>query len=493
MSQLKENKMGTKPIGRLLFSMATPMIISMLVQAMYNIVDSIYVAQINENALNAVTIAFPVQNLMIAVGAGTGVGVNALLSRSLGEKNHEEAGRAANNAVFLAVLSYIAFLIFGLVGSHAYICMMTDNEQVVSYGTQYLTLCCSLSIGLFGQFVFERLLQSTGKTLFTMITQGTGAIINIILDPLFIFGTDFFENLGIVGTTILKFIAQIDGILNPVFGFGIGDFKGFGVAGAAIATVFGQIVAMGLAIWFNRTKNKEIHLSFRRFRPNGRTIGKIYSVGVPSIIMASIASVMTFFFNLILKSNFPESGEAAITVLGTYFKLQSFIFMPVFGLNNGMVPIVAYNYGARKPDRIMKTVKLSVVCAMAMMLFGLGLFQFFPNLLLIPFNLSTETAAIAVSALKTISFSFLFAGFCIIITSVFQALSHGILSLIVSVGRQLVVLIPAAYLLSLMGDVHAVWWAFPIAELMSLTLCIVFFIHLYKKEIRPLAQKSAVL
>lgn len=462
MSQLKENKMGTKPIGRLLFGMATPMIISMLVQALYNIIDSIYVAQISEDALTAVTYAFPIQNLMIAVGAGTGVGVNALLSRSLGEGNREEANRAATNSVFLAVLNYLAFLIFGLVGSHMYICAMTDIEKVITDGTQYLTLCCSLSIGLFGQFAFERLLQSTGKTLFTMITQGTGAVINIILDPLFIFGIP-------------------------------GVFEGFGVAGAAIATVFGQIVAMTMAIIFNRTKNKEIHLTFRRFRPNARTIGKIYSVGVPSIIMGSIASVMTFFFNLILKTNFPATSGAGATVLGTYFKLQSFIFMPVFGLNNGMVPIVAYNYGANNSNRIMKTVKLSIICAMSMMLFGLGLFQLFPELLLMPFNLSADTAAIAVSALKTISFSFLFAGFCIIITSVFQALSHGILSLIVSVGRQLVVLIPAAYLLSLLGDMHAVWWAFPIAELMSLTLCIVFFIHLYKKEIRPLAQKSAVL
>ncbi len=450
---LKENKMGIMPIPRLLLSMALPMIISMLVQAMYNIVDSIFVAQINENALNAVTIAFPIQNLMIAVGAGTGVGVNALLSRSLGEKKHDEASRAANNAIFLAALSYIAFLLFGLFGAHAYIVTMTNNAESIAYGTQYLQLCCSLSFGLFGQFVFERLLQSTGKTIFTMITQGTGAIINIILDPLFIFG--------------------------------IGDFKGFGVAGAAIATVFGQIVAMTMAIIFNLRKNKEIHLTLRRFRPNGNTIRRIYAVGVPSIIMGSIASVMTFFFNLILHT-FP-AGDAGITVLGTYFKLQSFIFMPVFGLNNGMVPIIAYNYGAKKPDRILKTMLLSIGCAMAMMFVGLALFQFFPHLLLLPFNLSESTVALAIPALKTISLSFLFAGFCIIVTSVFQALSHGLFSMFVSVGRQLVVLIPVAYLLSLTGNIDAVWWSFPIAEVMSLALCIVFFLHLYKKEIRPLS------
>ncbi len=454
---LKENKMGVMPIPRLLLSMALPMIISMLVQAMYNIVDSIFVAQLSEKALNAVTIAFPIQNLMIAVGTGTGVGVNALLSRSLGEGNREEASRAANNAIFLYAMSYLAFLLFGLLGTRPYIATQTADPETIGYGVQYLQLCCSLSFGLFGQFVFERLLQSTGKTIFTMITQGTGAIINIILDPLFIFG--------------------------------IGDFEGFGVAGAAIATVFGQITAMIMAITFNLKKNKEIHITLRRFRPNAKTIQKIYAVGVPSIIMGSIASVMTFFFNLILQT-FP-SGDAGVTVLGTYFKLQSFIFMPVFGLNNGMVPIIAYNYGAKRPDRILKTIRLSILCAMGMMMIGLLLFQAFPQLLLMPFKLSQTTIDIAVPALRTISLSFLFAGFCIIVTSVFQALSHGMLSLLVSVGRQLVVLIPTAFLLSLSGNIHAVWWSFPIAEIMSLTLSTVFFIHLYKKEIKTLGRELA--
>ena len=456
---LKGNKMGTMPVGKLLFSMALPMIISMLVQAMYNIVDSIFVAQLSEKALNAVTIAFPIQNLMIAVGAGTGVGVNALLSRSLGEGNREEASRAANNAIFLYGLSYVAFLLFGLFGTKAFIATQTDDAETIGYGVTYLTLCCSLSFGLFGQFVFERLLQSTGKTLYTMITQSTGAIINILLDPLFIFG--------------------------------FGDWEGFGVAGAAIATVFGQFVAMLLALWYNRRKNTEIHITLRRFRPNGNTIRKIYSVGIPSIIMGSIASVMTFFFNLILLT-FPEGiGSSGVTVLGTYFKLQSFIFMPVFGLNNGMVPIIAYNYGAKRPDRIVKTIRLSIISAVGMMLVGLLLFQIFPHLLIMPFNLSQVTFDIAITALRTISLSFLFAGFCIIVTSVFQALSHGLLSLTVSVGRQLIVLIPTAYLLSLSGNIHSVWWAFPIAEIMSLTLSTIFFIHLYKKEIKPLAQRSA--
>ncbi len=449
---LKENKMGTMPIPKLLLSMALPMIISMLVQALYNVVDSIYVAKLGEDAFTAVSLAFPIQNLMIAFGTGTGVGINALLSRSLGEKNTAEANRAATNGVFLAAMSYLVFWVFGLVGVGAYMNTQATNDTVHAYGVEYLTLCCMLSIGLFGQLVFERLLQANGKTFYTMITQSLGAVINIILDPLFIFG--------------------------------VGPFPRLEVAGAAVATIFGQITAMSLAIYFNIKHNKEIHLSFRKFRPNLRTIGRIYAVGIPSIIMASIGSVMTFLLNLILKS----LSAAAVTVIGAYFKLQSFIFMPVFGLNNGMVPIVAYNYGAKNPVRIMKTIKLSIGCAVGIMCVGLLAFQCIPELLLSFFGLADSTMPVAIPALKTISFSFLFAGFCIIITSVFQALSHGILSLTVSVARQLVVLIPVAFLLSLSGNVDLVWWAFPIAEIASVTLCILFFIRLYKREIKPLTQ-----
>ncbi len=447
---IKENKMGVMPVHRLLISMALPMMVSMLVQALYNVVDSYFVAKLNQDAFTAVSVCFPIQNLMIAVGAGTGVGINALLSRSLGEKNVAEAGRAATNGVFLMFLSFAAFLIFGLVGVRAYLSTQTDNPVVLEYAVRYLSLCCMLSFGIFGQFVFERLLQSTGKTLYSMITQATGAIINIILDPIFIFGL-----------------------------FGVPRME---VAGAAIATVFGQMVAMGMAILFNLTKNKEVPLSFKGFRPNPRTIGRIYAVGVPSIIMGSIASVMTYFLNMILNT----LTEVGVTVFGAYFKLQSFIFMPVFGLNNGMVPIVAYNLGARRPDRMMKTIRLSIAYAMGIMLIGLMIFQVFPDKLAALFSLTADTLPVAVPALRTISLSFLFAGFCIIITSVFQATSHGFLSLIVSVARQLVVLVPVAFLLSKSGNVDLVWWAFPIAEIMSLALCIIFFIHLYKTEIKPL-------
>lgn len=448
----KENKMGVMPIPRLLFSMAIPMIISMLVQAFYNIVDSVFVAQLPNSsaALTAVSLAFPVQNLMIAVGAGTGVGINALLSRSLGEKNTEQASKAANNGVFLALMSYLAFLLFGLLGAGAYMSSQTADPQTLSYGTDYLSLCCMLSFGLFGQFVFERLLQSTGKTLFTMVTQGLGAIINIFLDPIFIFG---------------------------LFGF-----PRMEVAGAAVATVTGQVIAMGLAILFNVFKNREIHLSFLRFRPSGQTIKRIYAVGVPSIVMGSIVSVMTFCLNLILNALNPTG----VTVLGVYFKLQSFVFMPVFGLNNGMIPIVAYNYGARHRTRIMHTMRLSILCAVSMMLIGLAVFQLFPQALLGMFNADAQMLAVGVPALRIISLSFLFAGFCIIVGSMFQALSHGFLSLIVSVGRQLVVLVPAAFLLSLSGNIDMVWWAFPIAEIMSLTLSVLFMLRVYRREIRPL-------
>ncbi len=452
-NQLKENKMGVMPVHKLLISMALPMMISMLVQAMYNIVDSFFVAKLGEDALTAVSVSFPIQNLMIAVGAGTGVGINALLSRSLGEKNYAEASRAANNGIFLAFMSFLIFLLFGTFGVEAFIQTQATNQTVANYANDYLSMCCMLSFGLFGQFVFERLLQATGKTLFTMITQATGAIINIILDPIFIFGL-----------------------------FGIPRME---VKGAAVATVFGQIVAMIMAIIFNLKLNKEIHISLKRFRPNLRTIGRIYSVGLPSIVMASIGSIMNFCLNIILRS-LGAAGAAGVTVFGSYFKLQSFIFMPVFGLNNGMVPIVAYNYGAGKPDRILKVIRLSITYAVSMMMIGLAIFQLFPEALLSIFELSPETAAVGVPALRTISLSFVFAGFCIIITSVFQALSHGMLSLFVSVGRQLVVLVPAALLLSLSGNVNLVWWAFPIAELMSLALCIIFFVRLYKKEIKAL-------
>lgn len=445
-----ENKMGVMPVGKLLLSMSVPMMISMLVQALYNIVDSMFVAQLNENALTAVSLAFPVQNLMIAVGTGTGVGVNALVSRSLGEKNTEHANKAANNGVYLSLFSFLAFALLTGIFGKIFFQVQTGDAQIISYGADYVRIVGIMSFGVFFQFIFERLLQSTGKTMYTMVTQSLGAIINIILDPIMIFG---------------------------LFGF-----PRMEVAGAALATVVGQIVAASLALWFNVKKNKELHISITKYRLSGIVVKQIYSVGIPSIIMASIGSVMTFGMNKILMA----FTSTATAVFGVYFKLQSFIFMPVFGLNNGLVPIAAYNYGARKPKRIMKSIKLSIIYAESIMFVGVLIFQFFSAGLLGIFNASDSMLEIGVPALRIISLSFLLAGFGIVCSSVFQALGHGMLSLIVSVLRQLIVLLPAAFLLSRTGVLSAIWWAFPIAEIFAGVISFIFIRHVYRKEIHTM-------
>lgn len=449
-TQTKENKMGVMPIPKLLITMSLPMMLSMLVQALYNIVDSIFVAQIDEYALTAVSLAFPLQNLMIGVATGTGVGINALLSRSLGEKNEKEASLAANNGIFLALVSYLVFALIGLTVSRPFFAMQTKIPEIVEYGTTYLTIICICSFGLFMQIAFERLLQSTGKTLYTMITQSLGAIINIIMDPILIFG---------------------------LFGF-----PKMGVAGAAVATVFGQIIAMTLALIFNLKVNHEIRLGIKGFRPNMRVIRVIYSVGVPSIIMMAIGSVMTFGFNKILLM----FTSTATAVFGVYFKLNSFAFMPVFGLNNGMIPIIAYNYGAQNKQRITATIKMSICIAVSLMLIGLAVFQLIPDKLLLLFNASDHMLNIGVPALRTISLSFLFAGFCIVVGSVFQALGNGIYSLIISIARQLVVLLPAAYILAHTLGLNAVWWSFNIAEIISLVMSAVLLKKIYKEKIQSM-------
>ncbi|UWP60398.1 MATE family efflux transporter [Ruminococcus gauvreauii] len=448
--QTRENKMGTMPVNRLLLSMSLPMIISMIVQALYNVVDSIFVSFISENALTAVSMAFPIQNLMISVGAGLGVGINALLSRSLGEKNQEKANQTAVQGIFLVAISFLLFLMFGVFGSSAFMHSQTNISEILESGTIYLTICSSLSFAIFGQMTFERLLQSTGRTMYTMITQGTGAVINIILDPILIFGYLGFPKLG--------------------------------VAGAAIATVFGQFVAFLLAVFFNLRKNTDIQISFRGFRPHARILKEILAVGIPSIIMQAISSVMTFGMNKILFRFSPT----AVAVFGAYFKLQSFVFMPVFGLNNGMVPIIAYNYGAGKRDRLIKTIKLSIAYAVGIMLAGLITIQLIPGSLLGMFNASPQMLEIGIPALRIISLSFVFAGYCIITSSVFQALGNGIYSMIVSIVRQIVILLPVAYLFSKTGVLSAVWLAFPIAELASLTLCTMFLLRINKNVIHKI-------
>lgn len=450
-----ENKMGYMPIPKLLFTMSIPMIISMLVQALYNVVDSAFVAKLSEDALTAVSMAFPVQNLMIAVSVGTGVGINALLSRSLGEKQFEQANLAARNGLFLGIVSYVIFAVLGLIGSRQFYLSQTNDPELVLYGTQYVFVVTVFSFGLFLAVLSERLLQSTGLTIYNMYTQGLGAIINIILDPILIFG--------------------------------LFDFPRLEVLGAAVATVVGQICGMLLGMFFNMKKNKEININMKGFRPHMPTIKRIYQVGVPSIIMQSIGSVMVFGINKILMM----FTSTAVSVFGVYFKLQSFIFMPVFGLNNGMVPIIAYNYGAREKKRIMQTAWLSIGAAVTIMLVGLSIFHIFTEELLGIFEASSDMLAIGVPALRIISLSFSFAGYGIVVGSVFQALGNGVYSLMVSVARQLLVILPVAFVLARIGGLAAVWWAFPIAEIVAVIMSTVLFRRIYCKKIQPLTKETA--
>ena len=427
----QENKMGTMPVNKLLISMSLPMIISMLVQAMYNIVDSVFVAQISENALTAVSLAFPLQNLMIAFAGGTAVGVNALLSRSLGEKNQDHVNQTAVNSVFIFLVTAVIFMIAGLTLSNLFFNVQTTNTEIVNAGTQYSMIVVGCSIGLFCQFLFERLLQAIGRTLFTMVTQGLGAIINIILDPIFIFGLCGFPKMG--------------------------------VAGAALATITGQIIACLLALFFNLKFNHDIHFKFKRFRPNAHIVKQIYSVGIPSIIMQSIGSVMTFGMNTILIT----FSTTATAVFGVYFKLQSFVFMPVFGLNNGMIPIIAYNLGAKQKKRMFDTIKLAMIYATGMMIIGVIFFETIPQTLLGFFNASEAMIKIGTPALRIIAIHFIFAGFSIVCSATFQAVGKGTYSLLTSLIRQLLVLLPCAYVLSLTGNLDLIWLCFPIAEIFS--------------------------
>lgn len=454
MEQTKENKMGTMPVNQLLLTMSLPMVISMLVQALYNVVDSIFVAKINENALTAVSLAFPIQSLMIAVAAGTCVGINAVLSRSLGEKDYDKVNKCACNGIILMALSFLIFLAVGLFGTAAFYRSQTSDAEILQFGTDYLTIVCCCSFGIFMQFTFERLLQATGKTFYTMITQGAGAIINIILDPVFIFG--------------------------------LAGMPKMGVKGAAVATVIGQVIAGLLALYFNLTKNDEVKIRRSGLKMEKEIIGQIYAVGIPSMIMQAIGSLMTYGMNLILIS----FSSTATAVFGVYYKLQSFVFMPIFGMNNGLVPILAYNFGAGQKERFLKAVKLGIMYAVIAMLIGLAIFNVIPERLLLLFDASEMMIEIGVPALRTISISYLFAGFCIICGTVFQALGRAVYSMIVSIARQLVVLLPAAYLLSLAGNVKYVWWAFPIAEIMSLMMTVFFMFRINRQIISHIGESG---
>ena len=451
-STVHENKMGTMPVNRLLISMAVPMMISMLVQALYNVVDSIFVSRIDEFALTAVGLAFPMQNMLIAFAVGFGVGINALISRALGEKKPDAANRIASTGFLLEGLSYLIFLIIGLFFAEPFARAQIDAatpaedaEIIVRYTVDYLRIVLICSFGVFCEITFERLLQSTGKTAWSMVTQMIGAVFNIIFDPILIF--------GLLG------------------------FPRMGIAGAAAATVAGQILAAGCAFFINKHKNHEIQLSFTKYKPSLRAAKEISRISIPSIVMSSVSSAMTFFMNRILMG----FTSTAAAFFGVYIKLQSFVFMPVFGLNNGMVPIIGYNYGARKPERIHKTIKLAMIYATGIMVIGFAIFQLLPGVLLGFFEASDAMLAIGRPALRIISVSFLLAGVSIICSSSCQAFGFGMYSLYISVARQLVVLVPAAYLLSLSGVLGSVWWSFPIAELISLSGGLLMLRHVLKK------------
>ena len=446
----RENIMGTMEISPLLVKLSVPMMISMLVQALYNVVDSVFVSWVSEEALTAVSLAFSLQNMMIAVGVGTGVGVNAMLSKSLGEKNQKRANATAENGIFLSVCSFLVFLVIGITCIKPYFYAQTSDDAIALQGIRYLSVCCIFSLGLFTQTMGEKLLAATGRTQLSMISQLVGAVVNIILDPIFIFG---YCGEALSGTT-----------------------------GAAVATVIGQFCGAGMTLYFNTRKNPDIQLDFKGFRPSAKAIGRIYTVGLPSIAMQCVGSLMTFGMNLILMA----FSSTAVAVFGVYFKLQSFVFMPIFGLNNGMVPIISYNYGARRPERVRKTIRLAVCYAEGIMVLGFCIFEFFPGQVLGLFSASQAMLTIGIPAMRIICLHFLLAGTSIVLSSVFQALGNGLFSLIVSVCRQLFVLLPAAWLLAQTGNVNNVWWAFLIAEIVSVLMSLAFYAHINKTIIVPL-------
>ena len=446
----QENKMGVMPVNRLLLTMSGPMMISMLIQALYNVVDSMFVSYISESALTAVSLAYPMQNLMIAVATGTGVGINALLSRNLGEKNFPMVNRTAGNAIFLGLISYVVFALVGLFGSRIYFTVQVSDPEIIQMGQDYLSVILILSIGCFGQVLLSRLLQSTGKTFYSMVIQMVGAVLNIILDPIMIF--------GLLG------------------------FPAMGVAGAALATVISQVVGTLMGLYYNLRKNPEIHFSLNQLRPSAPIIARIYSVGVPSILLQTVSSLLIFGLNQILVA----FSETATAVYGVYFKLQGFAFLPIIGMNNGMVPIIAYNYGAKKPERILQTIKLAITYALIIMVVAVAVFQIFPTQLLGFFQASPEMLEIGVPALRILSLCFIIGGFTIVSSSVFQALGRGLLSMSISIFRQLVLVLPLAYFFSLTGKLEMVWWAFPVAEVLAGLLALYYLRRAYRRVILPL-------
>ena len=452
MEQAKQNKMGTQSIPKLLLTMSLPAMFSMLIQALYNIVDSIFVAQINENALTAVSLAFPIQTLILAVSVGTGIGISSLISRRLGEKRREEASCAASHGIILGLASWALFAILGALFTPAFFNAFTQDTQIVEYGCQYVYVVTIFSFGIFLSVNIEKSIQATGNMIYPMCIHLIGAATNLILDPILIFGLLGFPKLGVLG--------------------------------AAVATVAGQILGMlfGLIILF--TKNHEIHVSFKGFHFSRQAVKDIYAVGFPSIIMQAVSSLLTVCLNGILIGFSPT----AVSVLGVYYKLQSLVFMPVFGLNQGSLPIMGYNYGAKNRKRLIHTIKLACIVAFSIMMVGTLIFWGLPGQLLKMFNASDSMLSIGIPALRLISLSFLLASINIVLSNLFQSMGCGLRSLIVSLIRQLAVILPVAFLLSRVLGVNGVWLAFPVAEIVGFVLSVVFFVGLYRNKIKTMPE-----
>ncbi|MDR0841702.1 MAG: MATE family efflux transporter [Christensenellaceae bacterium] len=449
----QENKMGVQPISSLVWRMSLPMMISMLMQALYNIVDSIFVARISEDALTAVSLVFPYQMLIISVAVGTGVGINSLVARRLGEKRQLEADNAAEHGVFLALCSGLVFFAIFALFTPRLIAVFHPEAQIYEYAVTYLYWVGVPSIIVVLQCVFEKILQATGDTMHSMMSQLTGAIFNIIFDPILIFGWLGFPRLG--------------------------------VAGAAIATVGGQLLGMMIGMFCLLRRNQHLHIRIKGFRPKRKVIGEIYRVGMGSIVMQAIGSVTTFAMNHILIG----FTSTAVSVLGAYFKLQSFIFMPVFGLNSGTMPIMAYNYGARNKKRVTDALKYAVVYALIIMCIGSVAFQVFAKQMLLLFSASDYMLQIGVPALRIISWAFPLAALSIIFGTLFQAIGNGEYSLLMSAARQLVIILPVAYLLGRFLGLEAIWYSYPIAECLSLVLSAALLLYTLKKHIAPLGNE----
>lgn len=447
---MKENKMGTMEVRRLILTMSLPIMISMLVQALYNIVDSMFVARVSEAALAAVSLCYPIQMIMVAVACGTGVGINALLSRYLGEKKREKASQVAMYGLFCAICNWLVFAVIGLFFSEAFLRLFSDDVQIIMMGISYMQICTICSFGVFVQITYERIMQSTGNTIYNMVIQGVGALINIILDPIFIFG--------------------------------LGPVPALGTAGAAIATVIGQIVAMFLGIIITQKKIREIQLSVRGFHLDGMIMKAMYRIAIPAILMQSIMSFMTVMMNMILA----PFSEMAVSVFSIYYKLQQFVFMAVLGMNNALIPILSYNYGAHQMERIREGIRFALWMSCVIMAIGTVVFQLLPTQLLYLFDAKETLLSIGIPALRTISVSFVFAGISMVLCSVFQALGSPNHSLLVTLLRQMVILLPLAYGFSSAFGLDMCWWSFPITEVLCALLSLYLLRSVQKRVLLQL-------